>query len=126
MTKEEIITSIKGMSVLDLADLVKALEREFGVSAAVAVAPTAGPAASTGPAAPPEEEKTEFKLVLREIGANKINVIKVVRELTALGLREAKELVESAPATVKDGVNKDDVATMRKKLEDVGAVVGVE
>lgn len=126
-TKEELITAIKGMSVLDLAELVKALEKEFGVSAS-AVAVAAAPVAAASAAAPAavEEEKTEFKLVLKEIGANKINVIKVVRELTALGLREAKELVESAPATVKDSVNKDDAATMRKKLEDVGAVVGVE
>jgi large subunit ribosomal protein L7/L12 len=124
-TKEEFITAIKGMSVLDLAELVKALEKEFGVSASAMAVAAAPMAAAAAPAAV-EEEKTEFKLLLKEIGANKINVIKVVRELTALGLREAKELVESAPTTIKDGVNKDDAATMRKKLEDVGAVVGVE
>ncbi|MBI2170616.1 MAG: 50S ribosomal protein L7/L12 [Chloroflexi bacterium] len=124
-TKEEFITAIKGMSVLDLAELVKALEKEFGVSAS-AVAVAAAPVAAAAAPAAVEEEKTEFKLLLKEIGANKINVIKVVRELTALGLREAKELVESAPATIKDGINKDDAATMRKKLEEVGAVVGVE
>ena len=129
-TKEEIISSIKGMSVLDLSDLVKALEKEFGVSAsAVAMAaPTVmGGAPVAAPvAAEPVEEQTEFKIVLKEIGANKINVIKVVRELTSLGLREAKELVEAAPKAVKEGVNKDDAATMKKKLEDVGATVGVE
>ncbi len=129
-TKEEIISSIKGMSVLDLSDLVKALEKEFGVSAsAVAMAaPTVmGGAPVAAPvAAEPVEEQTEFKIVLKEIGANKINVIKVVRELTSLGLREAKELVESAPKAVKEGVNKDDAAAMKKKLEDVGATVGVE
>ncbi|MBI4312724.1 MAG: 50S ribosomal protein L7/L12 [Chloroflexi bacterium] len=128
-TKEEIITAIKGMSVLDLADLVKTLEKEFGVSAsavAVAAAPAAGAVAVAAAPAAAEEEQTEFKVVLKEIGANKINVIKVVRELTALGLREAKELVESAPKPVKEGVNKDDAAAMKKKLEEVGATVGVE
>lgn len=128
-TKEEIITAIKGMSVLDLADLVKTLEKEFGVSAAMPMAAPqvmGGAPVAAGPVAAVEEEQTEFKVVLKEIGANKINVIKVVRELTSLGLREAKELVESAPKAVKEGVNKDDAAVARKKLEDVGATVGVE
>ncbi len=126
-TKEEIISAVKAMSVLDLADLVKTLEKEFGVSAS-AVAMAAAPMAAAGlvAAAEPVEEQTEFKLVLKEIGPNKINVIKVVRELTALGLREAKELVESAPKAIKESVNKDDAAAMKKKLEDVGATVGVE
>ena len=128
VTKEEMLTAIKGMSVLDLADLVKALEEEFGVSAsavAVAAAPAAGGSAASAPA---EEvvEQTEFKLVLQDIGANKINVIKVVRELTALGLREAKELVEGAPTSVKEDVAKDEAEDMKKKLEEVGATVGIE
>ncbi|MBI4202463.1 MAG: 50S ribosomal protein L7/L12 [Chloroflexi bacterium] len=127
VTKEEIISSIKTMSVLDLAELVKALEQEFGVSAsAMAVASPAAGGAGPVAVAEPEEEQTEFKVVLTDIGANKINVIKVVRELTALGLREAKELVESAPKAVKEGVNKDEAASMKKKLEEVGATVGVE
>ena len=128
VTKEEMLTAIKGMSVLDLADLVKALEEEFGVSAsavAVAAAPAAGGSAASAPAEEVEEQ-TEFKLVLQDIGANKINVIKVVRELTALGLREAKELVESAPANVKEGVGKPDADEAKEKLEAAGASVSVE
>jgi len=128
VTKEEMLTAIKGMSVLELADLVKALEEEFGVSAsavAVAAAPAAGGAAAAAPAEEVEEQ-TEFKLVLQDIGANKINVIKVVRELTALGLREAKELVEGAPTSVKEDIPKDEVEEMKKKLEEVGATVGIE
>jgi len=116
------------MSVLDLADLVKALEEEFGVSAsavAVAAAPAAGGSAASAPAEEVEEQ-TEFKLVLQDIGANKINVIKVVRELTALGLREAKELVEGAPTSVKEDIAKDEAEDMKKKLEEVGATVGIE
>ena len=128
VTKEEMLTAIKGMSVLDLADLVKALEEEFGVSAsavAVAAAPAAGGPAAAAPAEEAEEQ-TEFKLVLQDIGANKINVIKVVRELTALGLREAKELVEGAPTSVKEDIAKDEAEDMKKKLEEVGATVGIE
>jgi len=128
VTKEEMLTAIKGMSVLELADLVKALEEEFGVSAsavAVAAAPAAGGSAAAAPAEEVEEQ-TEFKLVLQDIGANKINVIKVVRELTALGLREAKELVEGAPTSVKEDIPKDEVEEMKKKLEEVGATVGIE
>jgi len=128
VTKEEMLTAIKGMSVLDLADLVKALEEEFGVSAsavAVAAAPAAGGSAASAPAEEVEEQ-TEFKLVLQDIGANKINVIKVVRELTALGLREAKELVEGAPTSVKEDIAKDEAEDMKKKLEEVGATVGIE
>ena len=122
------LTAIKGMSVLELADLVKALEEEFGVSAsavAVAAAPAAGGPAAAAPAEEAEEQ-TEFKLVLQDIGANKINVIKVVRELTALGLREAKELVEGAPTSVKEDATKDEAEEMKKKLEEVGATVGIE
>ena len=128
VTKEEMLTAIKGMSVLELADLVKALEEEFGVSAsavAVAAAPAAGGSAAAAPAEEVEEQ-TEFKLVLQDIGANKINVIKVVRELTALGLHEAKELVEGAPTSVKEDIPKDEVEEMKKKLEEVGATVGIE
>jgi len=128
VTKEEMLTAIKGMSVLELADLVKALEEEFGVSAsavAVAAAPAAGGPAAAAPAEEAEEQ-TEFKLVLQDIGANKINVIKVVRELTALGLREAKELVEGAPTSVKEDATKDEAEEMKKKLEEVGATVGIE
>ncbi len=129
MTKEELLESIKGMTVVELSELVKALEKEFGVSAMAAPMAMAGAAAGSSAAAAPQvevEEQTEFKLILKEIGPNKINVIKTVRELTSLGLREAKELVEAAPATVKESITKDDVATMRKKLEDAGAVVAVE
>ena len=121
-TKEELIESIKGLSVLELAELVKALEEEFGVSAAAPVAVAAAPAAG---AAVEVEEQTEFTVNLTEIGANKINVIKVVRELTNLGLREAKELVESAPKAVKENVNKDDAAQAKAKLEEAGAKVEV-
>jgi large subunit ribosomal protein L7/L12 len=125
MTKEELIEEIKKMPVMELAELVKALEEEFGVSAApVAVAaPAAGGAAAGGAAA--AEEKTEFTVTLKEVGENKINVIKAVREFTTLGLKEAKELVESAPKPVKEGVNKDEAAAIKAKLEEAGAKVEV-
>ncbi len=110
------IEEVKTLSVLELAELVHALEEEFGVSAAAAAAPAAAAAA-----APVEEEKTEFDVVLKEIGANKIAVIKVVRELTGLGLKEAKALVDSAPATVKEAVPKADADTMVEKLTESGA-----
>lgn len=122
-TKEELIESIKNLSVLELSELVKALEEEFGVSAAAPVAVAAAPAA--GGAAAAEEEKTEFTVTLKDAGANKINVIKAVRELTSLGLREAKEMVESAPKPVKENVNKDEAAEAKKKLEEAGATVEV-
>lgn len=124
MSKEEILGAIKQMSVLDLADLVKALEEEFGVIAAAPVAVAAAPAAGTAAAAE-EEEQTEFNVVLREIGSNKIAVIKAVRELTPLGLKEAKDLVEGAPSTVKEAVSKDEAGEAKKKLEAAGAVVEV-
>lgn len=127
MTKEEIISAIKNMTVLELAELVKALEEEFGVSAApVAMAAPAAPGAA--PAAPPPEveEKAEFNLILKEIGANKINVIKVVREVTTLGLKEAKELVESAPKAVKEGISKEEANSIKEKLEAAGATVEVK
>ena len=130
MTKEEFMDAIKQMNVLELADLVKSLEEEFGITAAapvaVATAPGPGGAAGAGEAAAPEEEEqTEFEVRIKEIGPNKINVIKAVREVTSLGLREAKELVESAPAAVREGVVKDEADSIKSKLEEAGAVVEV-
>ena len=128
MTKEEVLEAVKGMSVLELADLVKLLEDEFGVSAAAPVAVAAGPAVGVAEAAAPvdDDEKTEFDVILREIGPNKINVIKGVREVTTLGLKEAKDLVEGAPQTVKEGISKDDAEQIKAKLEEAGAVVAVQ
>jgi len=121
---EEIMASIEGMNVLELAELVKALETKFGVSAAAPVAvAAAGPAA--GAAAAPAEEKTEFNVLLKDVGANKINVIKVVRELTALGLKESKELVEGAPKMVKEKVTKEEANSAKEKLEGAGAKVEI-
>ena len=122
MTREELIKAIEEMSVLELAELVKELEEKFGVSAAAPAMMMAAPAA--GAAAPAaEEEKTEFDVVLKYHGANKIGVIKVVREITGLGLKEAKELVDGAPKTVKEGVAKEEAEEMKKKIEEAGAVV---
>ena len=129
MTKEEVIAAIKNMSVIELAELVKELETEFGVSAAVpvaAAAPAAGAAAPAAAAAADEEEQTEFTVVLKEIGANKINVIKAVREVTTLGLKEAKDLVEGAPKVVKEAIGKEETATVKEKLEAAGATVEVK
>ncbi len=130
MDKDEVMKVIKEMSVVDLSELVKALEEEFGVSAAAPVAIAAAPGAAGAVAATPEaaeaEEQTEFTLVLKEIGANKINVIKAVREVTSLGLREAKELVEGAPTSVKDSITKDEATEIQKKLEEAGASVAIE
>jgi len=123
MSKEEILVAIKEMSVLDLSDLVKTLEEEFGVSAAAPVAVAAPTSADDGAAA--EEEQTEFTVVLKEFGANKIAVIKVVRELTPLGLKEAKDLVEAAPSNVKEAVSKDEATEAKEKLESAGATVDV-
>ena len=123
---DEIIAQIKTMTVLEVADLVKALEKEFGVSAAAPVAAAAPAAASAASAAPVVEEKTEFTVILKEIGANKINVIKAVRELTNLGLKESKDLVEGAPKPVKENVNKDEAAAAKSKLEAAGATVEVK
>jgi len=125
MSKDEILEAIKGMSVLELSELVKELEDQFGVSAAAPVAVAAAPAqtADAGPAADAEEEQTEFSVVLDDFGSNKINVIKVVREVTSLGLREAKELVESAPKAIKEGMGKDEAEDVQKKLKDAGASV---
>lgn len=122
---EEIMATIKNMTVLELAELVKALEAEFGVSAAAPVAVATAAAPSAEAAAPPEEEKTEFNVVLKDIGANKINVIRAVRELTPLGLKESKDLVESAPSAVKEGVSKDEAAAAKEKLEAAGATVEI-
>jgi large subunit ribosomal protein L7/L12 len=121
---ESILEEIKGLTLLEAADLVKKMEEAFGVSAAAA-APVmvAGGAA---PGAAPAEEKTEFSVVLTEVGANKINVIKAVREVTSLGLKEAKDLVDGAPKPIKEGVNKDEAAAIKKKFEDAGAKVEVK
>jgi large subunit ribosomal protein L7/L12 len=121
---DEIMASIKNMTVLELAELVKALQAEFGVSAPVA-APTAAPAEAAAPA-PAAEEKTEFTVILKEVGANKISVIRAVRELTTLGLKEAKDFVESAPQTVKEGVSKEEATTAKQKLEAAGATVEIK
>ena len=125
-TKEEILDAIKGMSVLDLADLVKELEETFGVSAAAPVAVAAAPAADGAGSAAEEEEQSEFNVVLKEIGDKKINVIKAVRSVTTLGLKEAKDLVESAPVNVKEAVGKEDAEAAKTALEEAGAVVSVE
>jgi len=126
MTQQQVIDYIKNISVMELSQLVKALESELGVSAAAAMPmamPMAGGAAAAAPAV---EEKTEFDVVLTEVGANKINVIKVVREVTSLGLKEAKDLVEAAPKAVKEAVSKDEAAAIKKKFEEVGAKVEVK
>ncbi len=121
MTKEEIISAIESMSVLELSDLVKELEDKFGVSAAAPVMAVAAGAAA--PAAAAEEEKSEFNVELTEFGAKKLDVIKVVREITGLGLKEAKDLVDGAPKMVKEGVAKEEAEEMKKKLEEAGAKV---
>ena len=127
MSKDEVLAAIKEMNVLELADMVKALEEEFGITAAAPVAVMAAPGGdgAGAAAAAPEEEQTEFRVSIKEIGPNKINVIKAVREVTSLGLREAKELVESAPAPVKEGIVRDEADSIKGKLEEAGAVVEV-
>jgi len=120
--KEELLETISNMTVLEVVELVEAMEDKFGVSAAVAAAPAAAPAAE-GAAA---EEKTEFDVVLTSFGENKVSAIKAVRSITGLGLKEAKELVESAPAPVKEAVSKDEADEIKKKLEEVGATVEVK
>jgi large subunit ribosomal protein L7/L12 len=127
VTQQQVVEYIKGISVMELSQLVKTLESELGVSAAAAMPmgmAMGGGAAAGGAAA--AEEKTEFTVTLTEVGGNKINVIKVVREVTSLGLKEAKDLVEGAPKPVKEGVNKDEAATIKKKFEEVGAKVEVK
>lgn len=116
LTAQELIDAIKELTVLELNDLVKACEEEFGVSAAAGVV-----VAAAGPAAAAEEEKTEFDVELTEVGAEKVKVIKVVREITGLGLKEAKDAVESAPKVLKEGVSKEEAEELKKKLEEVGA-----
>ena len=126
VTQQQVVDYIKGISVLELSQLVKALETELGVSAAAAMPmamPMAGGAAGGAAAV---EEKTEFTVTLTDIGGNKINVIKVVREVTSLGLKEAKDLVESAPKPIKEGVTKDEAAAIKKKFEEAGAKVEVK
>ncbi|HUL71662.1 MAG TPA: 50S ribosomal protein L7/L12 [Vicinamibacterales bacterium] len=127
VTQQQVIDYIKGISVLELSQLVKALESELGVSAAAAM-PMAMPmgAAAGGGGAAAAEEKTEFTVTLTDVGGNKINVIKVVREVTSLGLKEAKDLVESAPKPIKEGVSKDEAAAIKKKFEEAGAKVEVK
>lgn len=126
MTREELIQAIESMTVLELAELVKALEEKFGVSAAAPVA-VAAPGVAAGAAAPAAaEEKTEFDVILKAAGANKINVIKVVREITGLGLKEAKDLVDGAPKPVKEKVAKDEAENIKKKLAEAGAEVEVK
>ena len=119
MTKEEFISAVESMTVLELAELVKAMEEKFGVSAAAPVAV----AAAAAPAAAAEEEKTEFDVILANAGAQKIGVIKVVRELTGLGLKEAKALVDGAPGNIKEGVEKAEAEELKAKLEEVGATI---
>ncbi|MGI6537706.1 MAG: 50S ribosomal protein L7/L12 [Caldicoprobacterales bacterium] len=127
MNKQEIMDAIKNMTVLELAELVKALEEEFGVSAAAPVAAVAAPVAGDAAgAAAAEEEKTEFDAVLTDVGAQKIKVIKVVREVTGLGLKEAKDLVEAAPKAVKEGVSKEEAQEIAAKFEEVGAKIEIK
>ena len=126
VTQQQVVDYIKAISVLELSQLVKTLESELGVSAAAAMPMMAAAGAAAGGAAAPAEEKTEFTVVLTEIGANKINVIKVVREVTSLGLKEAKDLVEAAPKPIKEGIPKDEANAIKKKFEDVGAKVEVK
>ena len=125
VTQQQVVEYIKGITVLELSQLVKTLETELGVSAAAAMPMMAMPGAG-GAAAAPVEEKTEFTVTLTEIGGNKINVIKVVREVTSLGLKEAKDLVEGAPKPIKEGVPKDEAAAIKKKFEEVGAKVEIK
>src|SRR5436309_6591937 len=123
---QSIIESVKGLSLLEASELVKGLEEAFGVSAAAASVAVAGPAPAGGAAAAPAEEKTEFNVVLTAIGGNKIAVIKAVREITSLGLKEAKDLVEAAPKAVKEGVSKDEAENIKKKFTDAGATVEIK
>ena len=122
LSNEQILEAISGMTLLEVMDLVKAAEEKFGVTAAAPVMMAAAP----GAAAPAAEEQTEFTVILAEAGANKVNAIKAVRAITGLGLKEAKDLVESAPATVKDGVSKEEAAKYKKELEDAGSKVEIK
>ena len=127
LSKDELITAIEGMTVLELSELVHALEEKFGVSAAAPMAMAAAPAAAAGGAdAPAEEEKTAFDVILSAVGDKKIQVIKVVRSLTGLGLKEAKDVVDGAPKAIKEGVNRDDAEEAKKQLEEAGASVEIK
>ena len=126
VNQQQVIDYIKGISVMELSQLVKALETELGVSAAAAMPMMGMPMMGGGGAAAVVEEKTEFTVTLTDIGGNKINVIKVVREVTSLGLKEAKDLVEAAPSPIKEGVSKDEAETIKKKFEDAGAKVEIK
>ena len=126
LTKDEILAAIRNMTVLDLADLVKSLEHEFGISAAPVAAVAAAPAAAPGEPAEAAEEKTEFSITLKSFGERKIEVIKAVREVTTLGLKQAKDLVEAAPQLVKEGVPKEEAETIKQKLEAAGATVEIK
>jgi len=126
MSKEEFITMVEGMTVLELHEIVKAIEERFGVSAAAPVAFAAAPGAGAGAAAAVVEEKTEFDVILTGFGANKIQVIKVIRELTGLGLKEAKDLVEGVPKPVKEAVAKKDAEDMKKKIADAGGTADIK
>lgn len=123
LSRADILNAVADMSVMDIVELVKEMEEKFGVSAAAPIAVAAAPAAGAAAAV---EEKTEFNVIMTNAGGNKIGVIKVVRELTSLGLKEAKDLVEATPATIKEAVNKDEAATIKKKLEEAGATVDVK
>ena len=123
---DSILEEIKGLTLLEASDLVKKMEEAFGVSAAAATVVAGGGGGAAAGGAAPAEEKTEFTVVLTDVGGNKINVIKAVREVTSLGLKEAKDLVDGAPKTVKEGVNKDEAAAIKKKFEEVGAKVEVK
>jgi large subunit ribosomal protein L7/L12 len=125
ITAEEMVAAVKEMTVLELSDLVKALEAEFGVRAAAPVMAGGGGGASSAPVVA-AEEKTEFNVILKDVGANKINVIRVVRELTSLGLKESKDLVEAAPKAVKEAVSKEEAASVKAKLEAVGATAEIQ
>ena len=125
VSKEEILNAIASMSLIDITDLVKMMEEKFGVSAAAPVAAAAGPAAG-GAAAPAAEEQTEFSVVLKATGEKKVEVIKAVRAITGLGLKEAKDLVEGAPKPIKEGIPKDEAAAIQKKFADVGAKVDIK
>ena len=126
VAKEEILETIGNMTVLEIVDLIAAMEEKFGVSAAAAVAAVPAAAAAGGGDAAAAEEKTEFDVVMSSFGEKKVNVIKVVREITGLGLKEAKDLVEGVPSTVKEGVGKDEAESLKKKLEEAGAAVEVK
>ena len=126
ISKEELIDALSQLKVLEVVDLVKALEEKWGVSAAAAVAVAAAPAGGGGAAAPAAEEKTEFNVTMTSFGANKVGVIKVIREITGLGLKEAKDLVEGVPSSVKEGVPKAEAETIKKKLEEAGAAAEIK